>query len=109
MNVINLLESGPARLPQELVEDLYRSPHVRIERIVSRQHATPSEQWYDQEMDEYVVLLAGGASLSIEGMNESIILKPGDAILLPAHVRHRVEWTAPECDTIWLAIHIRSK
>ena len=25
--------------------------------------------------------------------------------LIPAHRRHRVEWTDPEAPTVWLALH----
>ncbi len=31
-------------------------------------------------------------------------LRPGDCINIPAHQRHRVEWTDPRQDTIWLAV-----
>jgi cupin 2 domain-containing protein len=104
-NFTNLFENIPARLPVELAELLYETAHCRIERIVSRQHATPPGQWYDQVWDEWVLLVSGSAGLRIDGRPDPVTMKSGDAILLPAHVRHRVEWTDPECDTIWLAIH----
>ena len=103
--LLNLFADVPIHLPEELVTLLHQSPQVRIERIVSRQHTTPVGEWYDQETDEYVVLLTGSAGLLIDG-NEVVVMKPGNAILLPAHCRHRVEWTDPACDTIWLAIHV---
>ena len=102
----NLFSDIPAHLSDELITLLHESPFVRVERIVSRQHATPVDRWYDQETDEYVVLLAGSAELRIDGQPELVAMKPGDALLLPAHLRHRVEWTDPACDTIWLAIHM---
>ena len=40
-----------------------------------------------------------------EGDDEAVIMKTGDYINIPAHRKHRVEWTDPEEDTIWLAIH----
>src|SRR5262249_47877818 len=42
-------------------------------------------------------------SLEFEEGGE-IELAPGDWVDIPAHVRHRVTWTAPDLDMIWLAI-----
>jgi len=101
----NLFESIPAELPAELVETLWQAGSLRVERIVSFGHASPSGFWYDSDLDEWVVLLTGAARLQIEGCDEPIDMKPGDHLLLQAHVRHRVEWTAPGRKTIWLAAH----
>jgi cupin 2 domain-containing protein len=92
-------------MAQELVEELVRTPTARLERIVSRGHRTPDGEWYDQEWDEWVVVLAGAARLRIEGEADEVALRPGDSLVLPAHVRHRVEWTDPDADTVWLALH----
>jgi cupin 2 domain-containing protein len=81
---------------------------VKLERIVSHGHATPEAGWYDQEQDEWVMLLAGAAGLLIEGEGERA-LAPGDALLLPAHCRHRVTWTAPDQPTVWLALHLAAE
>ncbi|WP_238995822.1 cupin domain-containing protein [Sphingomonas solaris] len=67
-------------------------------------HGHVSADWYDQDRDEWVLLVEGGARLSLEGEGE-IVLGPGDHLLIPAHVRHRVTWTDPARRTIWLAIH----
>lgn len=101
----NLFHNIPGDLPEEMSETLLQSPGLRIERIVSRQHATPDDQWYDQDWSEWAVLLQGSTGLRIEGRAEMLEMKPGDHVHLPAHVRHRVEWTDPDEDTIWLAIH----
>jgi cupin 2 domain-containing protein len=34
-------------------------------------------------------------------------MNPGDFINIPAHKKHRVEWTPPEERTIWLAVHYK--
>jgi cupin 2 domain-containing protein len=34
-----------------------------------------------------------------------VTLLPGDYIFIPAHERHRVEWTAEHEETVWLALH----
>jgi len=101
----NLLEGIPRELPEELVEELVRTSGARVERIVSRGHRTPDGEWYDQEWNEWVVVLSGRARVSIDGEAEVIVLGPGDSLLLPAHVRHRVDWTDPAVDTVWLALH----
>ena len=106
MNRGNLFTDIPAgALPAELSHVLWQTPPLRVERIVSRGHATPPDQWYDQDADEWVVLLTGSAGLRIDGRAELVVMRPGDYVLLPAHVRHRVEWTDPNQDTVWLAIH----
>jgi cupin 2 domain-containing protein len=32
------------------------------------------------------------------------IAAPGDFVNIPAHTKHRVEWTTPDEPTIWLAV-----
>ena len=93
---------------EEVVERLLSGRAFRVERIVSTGQTTPLGQWYDQETDEWVLLLAGAAQLRLEEHAETLDLLPGDAIDLPAHCRHRVEWTDPQQETIWLAIHFEA-
>jgi cupin 2 domain-containing protein len=101
----NLFERIPASLPDELFETLIETQTFKLERIVSAGHATPLGEWYDQERTEWVVLLSGSAALLFEGEPEARILRPGDHLLIPAHRRHRVEWTDPAVKTVWLALH----
>jgi cupin 2 domain-containing protein len=101
----NLFAAVPASLPEELIEVLLQTANLRIERIVSRGHVTPPGQWYDQETGEWVILLQGSADLRIDGQADVLHLQPGDFVHLPPHLRHRVEWTDPAQDSIWLAIH----
>lgn len=96
----------PAPLPEELCQVLWQTGFVRLERIVSHGHSTPAGQWYDQDTDEWVVLLCGAATLRIEGEEDLLKMRPGDHVLLPAHRRHRVEWTDPNQSTVWLAVHV---
>jgi len=99
----HLLAGVPAALPDELVSILASGPGVRVERIVSRGHASPPDFWYDQREHEFVLLVQGAARLIIEGTGERA-LAPGDWLVIPAHVRHRVTWTAADQDTVWLAV-----
>jgi len=107
MNNANIFAAIPEDLQDEYAETLVRSGSLLVERIVSRGQATPAGQWYDQERNEWVLLLAGSAGLRLEGRDGLIIMKPGDHLLLPAHCRHRVEWTDSAADTVWLTIHYR--
>lgn len=102
----NLFAGIPAELPEELVETLLNTgaSSFRIERIVSLGHVSPAGFWYDQPTDEWVLLLSGSARLQFEG-EEPVELVPGAYLKIPAHWRHRVEWTDPAYPTIWLAIH----
>ena len=105
MNALaNLLSDFPADLSGEQFETVVASPAVRIERIVSRGHASPPGFWYDQAQHEWVVVLAGAARLRFED-GDTVEMKPGDHVNIPAHRRHRVEWTHPDEPTVWLAIH----
>jgi len=81
---------------------------VRIERIISTGQASPPGFWYDQPDDEFVVLLTGAARLRFEAGDFNLDLAPGDWVEIPAHARHRVEWTQADPPTVWLAIHFPS-
>jgi cupin 2 domain-containing protein len=100
---MNLLTEIPAALPEELVQTLLSAGTLRIERIVSAGHSTPAGEWYDQSQAEFVVLVAGAAKLRFE--DGEIEMSEGSYVNIPAHRRHRVEWTDPRQPTIWLAVH----
>ena len=105
--VNNLFDDIPAPGPAEHFDALATGPGVRVERIVSRGHASPASGWYDQAENEFVVLLRGAARLEFED-GERLTLGPGDWLNITAHRRHRVAWTDPEQDTVWLAVHHRA-
>ena len=100
----NLYRDIPEVLPAERVDVLARATGMVIERIVSRGHASPDSGWYDQSRAEFVVLLRGAARLEFED-GELLTLGPGDWLEIPAHRRHRVAWTDPDADSVWLAVH----
>ena len=103
----NLWRALPEPGGAEDIAILLRRPGMRIERIVSQAHASPPGFWYDQDEDEFVLLVSGAATLSIRNAaNETrtVRLGPGDWLHLPAHCAHRVEATAPDQPTLWLAV-----
>ena len=103
----NLFAAVRARQPDEQVDVLIETDAFRLERIVSIAHATPPGEWFDQDRDEWVVLLSGGASLRFEDETAVRELSPGDVVEIPAHRRHRVERTDAKAPTVWLALHYR--
>jgi len=101
----SLFTDIPETLPTELFESLISSSTTKIERIVSRGHASPAGFWYDQPDNEFVLVIQGSAGIRLENNDHVITLKAGDYLNINAHVRHRIEWTDAACDTIWLAVH----
>lgn len=99
----NLFATIPEALPDELVEVIGGHGNLRIERIVSHGHCSTDGFWYDQDEDEFVLLLEGEAELEFE--DELIRLKKGDYLTISAHRKHRVKWTQPDQASIWLAVY----
>jgi cupin 2 domain-containing protein len=100
----NLFAGLPAAAA-ETIDELLSGGRFVLKRIVSTGQATPPGVWYDQDDDEWVGLLSGGAGLLVEGEAAARVLAPGDWLLLPAGCRHRVEWTDAARPTVWLALH----
>ena len=100
----NLFADIPSDLPEEIVEVLAENNHVRIERIVSTGQTSPDGFWYDQDENEWVVVLKGESKLRFEDDDKPIHMKAGDFVNIPAHRKHRVEWTTPDEPTVWLAV-----
>lgn len=101
----NLFADLPPDTSRESFENLLNVPGLRIERIVSYGQASAPDFWYEQETDEWVIVLQGSASLEVEGRDNLVVLEPGDHFWIPAGLRHRVNSTAPHGPTIWLAVH----
>lgn len=89
---------------KELFETIFTINDCKVERIVSKGHSTPFGEWYDQEKDEWVILLEGRAIIVFE-TGEILKFEKGDYIFIPSHLRHRVASTSTEPPCVWLAIH----
>ncbi len=100
----NLFDKLPEDLQKECFDMLVEAENVTIERIVSHGHTSPATGWYDQPRHEWVVVLKGRGVVAFEHGDE-VTLESGDHLTIPAHCRHRVAWTDPDEETIWLAVH----
>ena len=100
----NIFDDIPENIETEIFELLAKSETTTIERIISKGHKSPDVGWYDQETNEWVLLLTGEAILLFEE-GTSVNMKAGDYINIAAHKKHKVEWTDPEVETVWLAVH----
>jgi cupin 2 domain-containing protein len=100
----NLFEFIPEKISEEIFSELIRTEHLRIERIVSQGHSSPASGWYDQTENEWVTVLKGEAKIAFEN-GEEVHLTAGSYLTIPAHTKHKVTWTTPDTETIWLAVH----
>ncbi len=105
INLENIFRDNGAKLQEELVEILISKGNiVRLERVVSPESDTPSKI-YDQDEDEFVIVVRGYAELEFEdegrGWNK-VGMRDGDYTEIPAHLKHRVVRTG--AGTTWLAL-----
>ena len=103
MPLENIFHSIPYTLDNEVFENIIKADGVKIERILSHGHSSPEHGWYDQDENEWVIVLKGSGTLVFED-GSSATLQPGDYINIPAHKRHKVSWTDPDNITVWLAV-----
>ena len=99
----NLFTNLPNDLSNEVFTDLVTSHSVRIERIVSSGQSSPKSGWYDQDENEWVLVLEGFGSILFEDGTERTLNK-GDYLTIPAYQKHKVSKTDPDNLTIWLAV-----
>ena len=98
----NLLARPDAPLHGETADVLLATASTRVVRIVSNEHSSPPGFWYDQDDDEWVVVIEGGATLEFDD-GRRLAMAAGDWAAIPAHTRHRIAATSPR--TVWVAVH----
>jgi len=103
MKPTNLFENLPSSTDTEKFDDILKLPNLRIERIISNGQSSPDVGWYDQDENEWVIVVEGKAVLEFEESG-AIALNKGDYLNIPAHTKHKVSWTDPNQLTIWLAV-----
>jgi cupin 2 domain-containing protein len=103
IRVENLFAHLPELSGSEESLSLFENRSIKIQRIVSQAYSSPPGFWYDQDQDEWVIVVRGEATLEFEG-GDLVRMKEGDYVTIPRHVKHRVRQTDP--NTIWLAVHI---
>jgi len=104
MKTENIFESIPEIIDDEVIDLLVHNEKVKIERIISKGHTSPATGWYDQENDEWVLVLKGAAIIAFD-IGDDINLETGDYVHIPAHTKHKVKWTDPAAETVWLAVY----
>ena len=105
IEVQSLFAAVSSDLPEEQLSTLLQTENFRLGRIVSTGQTTSEGEWYDQEENEWVLVLQGSAEIRFEEGDVTRTLSPGEYLQISAHVRHRVEWTDPDQPTIWLVLH----
>ena len=101
MKVKNIFKDIPKNLSKELFTKIISKNNCKIERIISKRHTTPKNKWYDQDKNEFVIILKGSAEL-LFFPNKKLKMKSGDYLNIPANIKHRVDKTSKK--TIWLAV-----
>ena len=63
--------------------------------------------WRDAPAQQRAMVLQGAARLRFREPERVLALGPGDWADIRPHEAHRVDWTAPDVDTVWLAVFYR--
>ena len=100
----NIFASLPNEISDEIFETIATGKNIKIERIISQGHSSPATGWYDQSEHEWVIVLTGAAKIELENQ-DAVHLVAGSYLNIPAHTKHKVAWTDPDTQTVWLAIH----
>ena len=98
----NIFQNITINKKEEEFIDLLKDKNIRIERIVSNGQVSKEDFWYDQEENEYIIVLEGSAI--VEFKDKQVSLSKGDTLLIQKNEKHRVKYTDIEEPTIWLAI-----
>ena len=101
-NIFSIPSEGESQ--PEYFQSIVETPEFLIERIITTDQFKAPGQWYDQEKDEWVVLIRGEAELEFED-GSVINLLQGDFVLINAHHKHRLKQVSTFPNCVWLAIH----
>lgn len=118
LTVGNLFENVPEATDggkaDEVIDMIARTDDLVVERIVSTNgYASRADDWYDQAESEFCTVLRGAARLLFQdegGERGHVVdMQPGAWVVIPAHVKHKIEWTCPDVPTVWVAVKWKGK
>ena len=101
----NIFSDIPLDFKEEFIEPLVKDSNVKIARIVSRGHRSARDFWYNQDVNEFVLVLEGEAKLKFKDEKKIAHMRKGDYMIIPVHKEHRIQWTSKNEDTLWLTVH----
>ncbi|WP_373072237.1 cupin domain-containing protein [Sulfurimonas sp.] len=99
----SFLQDIPNSSKEEIFETIAKNESVRIERIISYGQVSPKDFWYDQDEDEFVIILDGNAEIEYDDGTKYKLSK-GDSLYIDAHQKHKVVYTSNPA--VWLAIFL---
>jgi cupin 2 domain-containing protein len=102
MEKCNIFEEIIIDKTEEIFFEIFKNETIKIEKIVSNGQTSPKNFWYEQEQNEFVLLLEGFAILEFE--DKVVELKKGDCLNIKAKQKHRVKFTSLTEPTIWFAV-----
>jgi cupin 2 domain-containing protein len=98
ININNLYEGDYPAENNEVFSILFQNRTLKIESI--RSSLKTAGELYDQDQDEWVLLLKGEAQMEI--IDEIRSIRAGDYLFLPKHTPHRVISTSD--NALWLGV-----
>ena len=102
MELKNIFSNVAEAVEEEQFTVLGKSPNCRIERIVSSGYSSPEGFWYDQEYDEFILLMQGEATLEFE--DKQMDMKAGDYLIVPKNCKHRIAKSSLDPACVWLCV-----
>ena len=102
MEKYNIFDEIPVDKTEEKFFEIFKNETIKIEKIVSNGQKSPQNFWYEQEKNEFVLVLEGFAIVEFEDFE--VELKKGDCLNIKAYQKHRVKFTSQTEPTIWFAV-----
>lgn len=102
MEKYNIFDEIPVDKSEEKFFEIFKDEKIKIEKIVSNGQKSPQDFWYEQEKNEFVLILEGFAIVEFEDFE--VELKKGDCLNIKAYQKHRVKFTSLDETTIWFAV-----
>ena len=102
MEKYNIFDEIHVDKSEEKFFEIFKNETIKIEKIVSNGQKSPQNFWYEEEKNEFVLVLEGFAIVEFEDFE--VELKKGDCLNIKAYQKHRVKFTSQTEPTIWFAV-----